>query len=55
MRNQKINNEPLPINERERKNEPTGLKNIGNSKSIFLFLFLFIISVLFCIPYSSFI
>lgn len=31
MRNQKINNEPLPINERERKNEPTGLKNIGNT------------------------
>ena len=36
----KIDNEPLPVHERLRENDiPSGLKNIGNSKSIFITLF----------------
>ena len=37
----KIDNEPLPVNERLRENDiPSGLKNIGNSKNFHTIYFI---------------
>lgn len=48
LRRELINHEPLHPDERQRNDyEPTGLKNIGNSKPLFILILIIIYSLLF--------